>query len=821
MGKKLIITEKPSVARQFASALRVSGTHNGYIENDEWIITWCVGHLVTLSYPQKYDPELENWSLDTLPFLPKTYKYEVIKQVKDQFAVVKELLNRSDVDVIYNAGDSGREGEYIQRLVYTKAGVEGKKKILRVWIDSQTDDEIKRGIREAKPESAYDNLSAAAYERAIADYAVGINLSRAMSCKFGYSFNKKIGSSKYIPLSVGRVMTCVLGMVVDREREIRNFVPTKYYKIDAKHDGWASHWKPVEGTKYFDSDLLYNENGFKEEKDANALRSDLMSDPYLAVKKADTKNEKKKAPLLYNLAELQSECSKKFKISPSKTLEIAQTLYEAKLTTYPRTDARVISTPVAKEIEDNIEGVGRILGWKEPDEIIRNGWYKGIDKTRYTDDSKITDHYAIIPTGQGGSELKSLDETERKVYELICRRFLAIFYPAAEYNKTDIELVHSNGEHFFASEKYLTAPGYLTVYGSDDDEEDGANGAKLGGIHVGDKVSSDFVVANAETTPPKHYTSGSIILAMENAGKLIEDEELRAQIKGSGIGTSATRAETISKLVKQTYISLNNKTQIIGVTATGEALYDIIQENIPSLLSPKMTASWEKGLAQIEEGTVSAEAYRSKLEGFVRDSVSTIKSKESAERPHIEKKEYGKCPVCGDTVYETEKGFFCGKKTCKFSFQKEFCGHSLSKADIDHLMAGEETGLMDDLVSKSGKTFAAMLKPTKDGVQLVFPTEASDIICPKCGKPLRKGSYSYECDCGFTFPIQMASHEFDQLEMNLLVRNGEMDIKGFKSKTGKDFDAKVKYVARTGKLEFDFGDSSKKSSGKSSFRKKK
>lgn len=817
MGKKLIITEKPSVGRQFAEALGVSGKHDGYIENDEWIITWCVGHLVSLAYPETYNADLKKWELDTLPFLPRNYRYEVIRQSANQYKIVKAQLTRPDVDVIYNAGDSGREGEYIQRLVYNQTGVEGKKKILRVWIDSQTDSEIKRGIREAKPESDYDNLSAAAYERAIADYAVGINLSRALSCKFGWSFNQKAKTKKYLAMAVGRVMTCTLGMIVDREREIRDFVPTSYFKIDAGCNGFTAHWKPVKGTPYFESPLMYNENGLRNRSDAETFLTSLQADPYLDVVKNDTKTETRKAPLLYNLAELQADCSKRFKIPPSKTLEIAQSLYEKKLTTYPRTDARVLSTAIAGEAAKHIHGVERILGWTEAGDIVRNGWENGIEKTKYVNDSKITDHYAIIPTGEGDRELAGLEELERKVYELICRRFLAIFYPAAEYKKTDVELEHSGGEHFFASEKILMKNGYLDLY-----KDDPATGDKSTGLsfaRAGQHLRAEFVITDAETTPPKPYTSGSIILAMENAGKLIEDEELRAQIKGSGIGTSATRAETISKLVKQTYISLNNKTQVLSPTETGEAMYDIVKETVPSLLSPKMTASWELGLSQIEDGTISAEKYRSILEKFVRDSVSIIKTKPAPERKKVERIVAGTCPVCRKDVYMTEKGFFCSGyksdgKGCSFAFSKTISGHTFTEDETNALLSGEPTGVVEGLTGKSGKTFAAnfVVNRKTGAVEMKFPTKESDMICPKCGKPLRMGSYNYECDCGFTIPVRMASRDFTQDDIDGLYANGYREMSGFRSKAGKEFSATVTY--KNGKTEFDFGGSPKKKSRK-------
>ena len=731
LEKAIIITEKPSVARQFAAALGVSGSQDGYIENDRWVITWCIGHLVSLSYPEAYDPALKKWSLDTLPFLPESYRYEVIKKTAKQYKIVRELLNRRDISIIYNAGDSGREGEYIQRLVYRMTGVEGRKPIRRVWIDSQTDSEIRRGIRDAKPASAYDTLSDAAYERAIADFAVGINLSRALSCKYGSAFNKRINASKYIPLAVGRVMTCVLGMVVGHEREIRDFTPEDFYKIDALHGDWTSHWKAVKGTLYFESGELYNESGLRKRETAEALAAELQRDPKLTVTKLERKSEKQQAPALFNLAELQAECTKRFKISPSRTLELAQSLYEKKLTTYPRTDARVLSAAVCKEIEKNILGLGAITGWQEETgTVLANGWHRAIAKNKkYVDDSKITDHYAIIPTGEGAKEYSRLDDLEKKVYELIARRFLAVFYPPAVYNKVNVELRHRSGEMFFASEKTLVEPGYRAIYSQPKKEEDADEEEKpkegLRKLREGETVKAAFKVVNATTQPPKRYTSGSIILAMEGAGKLIDDAELREQIKGSGIGTSATRAEIISKLEHDRYISLNRKTQIITPTAIGEALYDIVSETVPQMLSPKMTASWEKGLSQVERGEISASRYRAIMEDFVRRSVEKIKAAGSVSLPEkVEAAPIGKCPRCGRDVIEGRKGFGCvgyrdKENPCTFTIWKSNAllatGHkTVSAAMARKLLRGERV-TVSGLKSRAGKPYAAAFTLKDDG----------------------------------------------------------------------------------------------------------
>ncbi|MBP3783869.1 MAG: topoisomerase C-terminal repeat-containing protein [Butyrivibrio sp.] len=797
---KLLITEKPSVAQQFAQALKVFGRKDGYLENNEWIITWCVGHLVSLSYPQVYNEKYAKWNLADLPFLPSEYKYEVIKNVKDQYKVVESLLNRKDVDVIYNAGDSGREGEYIQRLVFTQAGVEGKKKILRVWIDSQTEDEIRRGIREAKPESAYDNLSKAAYMRAIEDYSMGINFCRALSCKFGYEFNRKINSSKYVPITVGRVMTCVQGMIIDREEAIKNFKPTNFYKIDAlcsaNGESFTAHWKTDKNGKY--KDKLYDESGFKSKEDADALIAMLKEDPTLTIKAVDNKPEKKNAPLLYNLAELQNECSKKFKISPDKTLEVAQALYEKKMTTYPRTDARVLSSAVAKEIDKNLEGLMDYEAISDyAEEILANDWQIGIEKKRYTDDSKITDHYAIIPTGQFEDGLSDL---EKNVYELICKRFLSIFYPAAEYAKSSVELLHSSGEMFYINQKVLTAPGFLKVLGKEDEENEEASPV-IAKLKAGEKVSSEYKLNAGQTKPPKRYTSGSIILAMENAGQLIEDEELRAQIKGSGIGTSATRAEVIKKLVSLGYIALDKKTQILTPTGIGYEVYYIVKDNVPSLLSPKMTASWEKGLSAIENGEITPDSYKTKLYSFVIKTVDTIKSKSAEERPETQRTEAGTCPVCGETVYETEKAFICSKyskndkKACKFAFSKTIAGRAFSDEEIQVLLSGGKTDVLEGFTSKSGKPFTSALGLVDGQVQFIRDTESTSLICPKCGKPMVKDEYTYSCSCGKKFFHTSYGRLITEDEMSRLFTDMVIGpIDGFKEKdTGNNLSAYLLY----------------------------
>lgn len=678
MGKRLFIAEKPSVAQEFAKALKINGPRSdGYIESEDSIVTWCVGHLVTMSYPEVYDPSLKKWSLSTLPFIPEEFKYEVIPSVSKQFNIVKGLLNRADVETIYVCTDSGREGEYIYRLVDQAAEVSDSKDKRRVWIDSQTEEEILRGIKEAKPLSEYDNLSDAAYLRAKEDYLMGINFSRVLTLKYGQTVTNYLKSEKWSAISVGRVMTCVLGMVVRREREIRAFVKTPFYRILANLDengtSIEAEWKAVEGTKYFETPFLYKENGFKNKEEAEKLIAELTAPDETGnkakavVTKVERRKENKNPPLLFNLAELQNVCSKMYKISPDETLKITQELYEKKLVTYPRTDARVLSTAVSKEIYKNIGGLRNYPPAKNfANDILEKKSYVNLAKTRYVNDKQITDHYAIIPTGQGFNNLRGLVGTPAKVYDTIVRRFLSIFYPAAEYQKINIEATIKN-EHFFASVKVLKDPGYMVVTdynlgkkdnnsgklldangnigelvdrnldisegdGEDNQSQDKqAQNMKLLEVLSNMKKGSEIDVAElnikeGETSPPKRYSSGTMILAMENAGQLIEDEELRAQIKGSGIGTSATRAEILNKLIKISYLSLNKKTQIITPTRLGEVIFDVVNSSIRSLLNPELTASWEKGLNYVAEGSITKEEYMAKLDSFVSRMTNGVKN---------------------------------------------------------------------------------------------------------------------------------------------------------------------------------------------------
>ena len=683
MSKALYIAEKPSVAQEFAKALKINGQRrDGYLESQDSVVTWCVGHLVTMSYPEKYDIKYKRWSLDTLPFLPREFKYEVIPGVQKQFEIVKGLLNREDVDTIYVCTDSGREGEYIYRLVAQMAGVHGKKE-KRVWIDSQTEEEIMRGIREAKDLSAYDNLSASAYLRAKEDYLMGINFSRVLTLRYGNSVSNYL-NTKYQAISVGRVMTCVLGMVVRREREIRAFVKTPFYRvlssIALEGENFEGEWRAVEGSRYFQTPYLYKENGFKEKAYAEKLIQELsVSQPLqCTVEKIERKKENRNPPLLFNLAELQNVCSKLFKISPDETLKIVQELYEKKLVTYPRTDARVLSTAAAKEIYKNISGLRNYEHTAEiAQHIIEQGNYKNLAKTRYVNDKQITDHYAIVPTGQGLNTLRSVSLTAQRVYETIVRRFVCIFYPPAVYQKISLVTKIQN-ESFFSSFKVLLDEGYLKIAtnsfakrkaadamssvnragaagneGSEEEDPDtGKNGgnkaddsaedmacdtrllAALQNLKKGDILSVDSLsIKEGETSPPKRYNSGSMILAMENAGQLIEDEELRAQIKSCGIGTSATRAEILKKLCNIKYLALNKKTQVITPTLLGEMIFDVVNCSIRQLLNPELTASWEKGLNYVAEGSITEQEYMDKLEHFVR--IRTRQVEDSNIQPYL------------------------------------------------------------------------------------------------------------------------------------------------------------------------------------------
>ena len=853
MAKSLIITEKPSVAQEFARILGVSGRNDGYIENDGYVITWCVGHLVEMVYPEEYNEKYKKWKLEDLPFLPEQYKYHVIPNVKKQYDVVHHMLHREDIDKVYWAGDAGKEGQTIEENIRRYGGVREGMEELRVWIDSQTEEEILRGIKEAKPMSEYDHLADSGIMRTIEDYAMGINFSRVMSVKYGRLLNDAAATRSYTAIAVGRVMTCVLGMVVIREREIRNFKETPFYRVvgnfNASGGGeiWAE-WKAVEGSRYFESPLLYKENGFKKQEDANAL-IDEVTGKEATVKSIETGTSKKRAPLLFNLAELQAECSKRFKISPDETLQVAQDLYEKKLTTYPRTDARVLSSAVAKEIGRNLN---RLKGYEPTkgfvEQILKENAHYKIGKTQYTDDSKVTDHYAIIPTGQL-TELNRLNDLQRKVFDLVVRRFLSIFYPPAEYQTVKLT-VQIDREQFFASAKELKNPGYLEIagYQKNEDEKDEKESQGLitlaGTIKNGDVLGVDgFELKEGKTNPPKRYTSGSMVLAMENAGQLIEEEELREQIKGSGIGTSATRAEIIKKLVRIGYLNLNKKTQVLSPEALGEMIFEVVSLTVPALLNPKMTASWEKGLDGITRGTVIMEDYREKLEDFIRkETVSMIEKDLTgpiAGRIHpfvgkggrglaAKKKIEAACPVCGGEMETTPFGYGCSnyKKDgsgCKFSIGT-IAGRDLAEEEVVELLTKGHTEVLSGFISKSRKRFSAALVLEKDeegkaSVNFDFSKNEPEILegvkCPVCGSDMEITSFGYSCvkhrndpeSCYFSIG-KIAGKSLGVDDLTDLLQNGETEVlKGFTAKNKKKFSAAL--CLKTGEdgrktVEFDF-----------------
>ena len=854
MGKALIITEKPSVAQEFAKILKVSGRQNGYLENESYVITWCVGHLVEMVYPEEYDSKYKKWKLEDLPFLPKDYKYGVIKSVSGQYDVVHKMLHREDIDTVYWAGDAGKEGQTIEENIRNFGGVREGMQELRVWIDSQTEEEILRGIKEAKPMREYANLGKSGIMRTIEDYAMGINFSRAMSVKYGNLLNDAAGTKSYTAIAVGRVMTCVLGMVVIREREIRNFIETPFYRIVGKFTDAEieAEWKTTEESAYYASPLLYKENGFAKEEDAKAFLESLAGKE-ARVSSVEKGISKKKAPLLFNLAELQAECAKRFKISPDETLQIAQDLYEKKLTTYPRTDARVLSSAVAKEISKN---VSRLKGYEPVSQfvnaIMQSGTYRGIGRSAYTDDSKITDHYAIIPTGQL-TELNSVNGLHRQVYDLIVRRFLSIFYPPAEYQTVKF-IAKIEKESFFAGGKILKSPGYLCVLGKeaaeekDEDggeKEEGTNAKTL--LAMIEKLSENDVVPvkgmdikEGKTSPPKRYTSGSMVLAMENAGQLIEDEELRAQIKGSGIGTSATRAEIIKKLVRVGYLNLNRKSQVLTPTMLGEMIFETVSMTVPELLNPKMTASWEKGLDGITRGTVDMGEYRAKLEDFIRrETLSMAQTDRKQElikriqpltgresRGAAARKKLGiKCPLCDGEVETTPFGYGCSNyrtNGCKFSIGT-IAGRNLTEEEVTKLLTEGKTEILNGFVSKSKKKFSAALIYKKDengvpSIQFDFSGNVPDVLegvaCPVCGEPIEIMPYGYTCRrhrenpeaCYFSIG-KIAEKQLSKQDVEELIKNGHTQtLRGFKSKNGKKFDAVLTLTEEDGrkKLKFDF-----------------
>lgn len=751
MGKALFITEKPSVAQDYVKVLNVnSQRRDGYLEGDKAIFTWCVGHLVTMSYPEAYDAKYKKWTLETLPFLPNEYKYEIIPTVAKQFNIVKTLMKRDDIDTIYVCTDSGREGEYIYRLVEQMVGVKDKVR-KRVWIDSQTEDEVKRGIKEAKGLEEFDSLAHSAYLRAKEDYLQGINFSRLLTLIYGRTI-AEILNEKSAVVAVGRVMSCVLGMIVDREREIINFKKDFFYKIQGTFNidsetSLSGEWKVTEESKYFQSPLLYSDNGFKNKEDAEALIKD-FDVKYGVIKTITKSKEKKNPPMLFNLAELQNQCSKLYKISPEETLKVIQGLYEKKMLTYPRTDARVLSKAVAKEINKNILGLKNhpLDNIKElSQEVLSDGSYKTIEKTKYVDDTKITDHYAIVPTGQGLDNYNRLNNLEQKIYDLVVKRFLSIFYPAAEYSKISIEIKVLQ-ESLFINSKVLVKEGYLKVLNIDKDENKNETQKEekipkeiLEKLKKGMPLEiNEFIIKEGETSPPKRYTSGSIILAMENAGKLIEDEELREHIKSSGIGTSATRAEILKKLEKIQYIALNKKTQILTPTLKGELIYEVIKESIPALLNPTLTASWEKGLKLVSDKEISMDVFMEKLENHIKANIekalkvgcvidnsrlfSNVNGLKEIQLPNEENLPIGLCPACKNgLVKKNKKGYCCSNYSdgCSF-FIGKIAGVDITISTVKELISKGRTNVIQGFKSKEGKMFSAKLAIKNNNVVFDF-----------------------------------------------------------------------------------------------------
>lgn len=827
MAKTLIITEKPSVAQDYARVLRVNGKKNGYIENDTWVITWCVGHLVQLSYPEKYDVSLKAWKFENLPFLPEKYLYEIKEEVAKQYNVVHFCLNRSDIDTVYWAGDSGREGQLIEELIRMYGGVRKGMKEKRIWIDSQTDEAILSGIRDAKSMSAYQTISDAGIMRSIEDYAIGINFSRALSLRYGGFSAQAFGDPRKKVIAVGRVMTCVLAMVVEKEREISNFKETLFYGIEgdfeSENGNCSIKWKVNEKSRFFNSPLLYDESGFKEKKTAEELVDWLKQYKSAKVIEAKHTDSKKNAPLLFNLAELQSECTRKYQISPSKTLEVAQALYEKKLITYPRTDARVLSTAAAIDIEKNIQGLSDIIVYSSyVNQIVRYGTFRNISKGKYTDDSKVTDHYAIIPTGKS-SAINSLNELETKIFHLICCRFLAIFLEPAIYDNVQVKLMIEN-ECFSVTKKILKAPGFFEIY--QDGIEDGSveKEAAFRLLTEGMVLNvASMSIKESKTYPPKRYTSGSMILAMENAGKLIEEEVLREQIKGCGIGTSATRANIIDKLVHNAYIKQNEKTQVLQPTNAGECIYEIVKETIPELLVAKLTAEWEKELADIENGLMSSSLYRKKLEEFVSTRTKKIIEEdknlqlEESTRPFrhgvprvVQRHPLGvHCPKCGGNIIASQFGFGCdnnkkdkNESTCDF-FIGSICDVMLSDSQARELIIKKKVGPIEGLKAKSGKFTAFIKLVVKDdksiGIEFEFPElkALEDVKCPKCGGHiLENNGKGFICEhnqinsedksCDF-FLWKYGGKAIPKAQVMKLLQDGVTDIMtGFKSAKDKE-----------------------------------
>lgn len=828
--KKIIVAEKKSVGDAYANALNVKdSTHNGYYENNEWIVTWTVGHLITLSFPEKYSEELKEWKLETLPFLPEKMKYEVIEDVKKQFNIIKELYNRPDIETIYYAGDAGREGLYIQTLVRQFAGVNKSAKELVVWIDSQTNEEILKGIAQARDISEYDNMKKSGYMRAIEDYLTGINFSRLLSVKYSALVNSGSGQKYRKPISVGRVMTCVLGMIVNKEREIRNFKPKNFYRvIGTMHLSSSTievEWRCTEKSKYFNTPFVYDDFGFHKEADAKEFISTLGDK--LKIIDITNKKKKKNPPLLFDLAELQSECSKKLHISPSQTLKVAQSLYEKKITTYPRTDARVLSTAVYKEIEKNLNGLKKGPYSEYISEIDSNRWEIA---SKCVDDSKVTDHYAIIPTGVINNDLSLI---EKQVYELICRRFIAAFYPAAEYENIKIEAVNGQ-EVFVGMSKILGYEGFYKVLGKPEDVSRNNISDTVSVLEGGKEYMSDFSLKKGEVASPNRYSSGSIILAMKNAGSLIEDEELREQIKSDGIGRSSTRAEIIDKLIRLNYIELNEKTQILSPTNFGEMIYEVVAATLPSMLSVEITAEWERGLDQIASGQLPYEEYRKKLYEYIEteckrviamDDITEMKNRIKPYATNAIKeqiKEFDpyntkiRCPLCGDEIETTSWGFKCKSnisKTegCNFSIG-DIAGHRLLTNELYYLLTTGKCGPFYDFVSEKKKNFAAYLTWDNETKRLGFemtdmPWSKTELFCPICKSPILERDGYYKCakkECDFKIG-KILGKKIPLKQMELLTTKGSTEmIRGFKGKDDNSFNAALVWDSENNKITFKF-----------------
>lgn len=821
----LIICEKPSVGVEFCKVLGVRDRYDGYIEGNGFVVTWALGHLIQLCYPEDYDEKYKKWVLDDLPFLPKEYKYKTIPNAaaKKQFSIIKKLFHREDLDTIYYAGDPAREGIYIQYLIRQEAKPKPGVKEKVIWIDSQTEEEIKRGYREAKDISEYNNLAASGYERAIEDYATGINISRALTLKYGRELIHSAGLKKGA-IAVGRVMSCVLGMIVRREREILNFKKTAFYKIVATtENGISLQWKAVEGSPLFNSPMLYDVTGFSKKEDAETFINSLAGEP-LTISSVDTKDSKKNAPLLFNLAELQSECSKKFHIPPDKTLEVAQSLYEKKLTTYPRTDARVLSSAIADVIQQNISGFITVPAYKEAATLILSRkWHENIK--HYVDDSKISDHYAIIPTGKT-KEIDSLNDMEKAVYHLIVRRFLSIFFPPALYKTAEL-VAECCGEKFFTTKKVLVEPGYLLIAGTDPEkiESDKREAAQLMCFTVGQKINADLSVKEGSTTPPKRYTTGSIILAMENAGNYIEDEELREQIKANGIGTSATRAEILKKLIGNKYIKSEKKTQILTPAPLGDMIYECLLLTVPKFLSPEITANWELGLSQVAEGKITQERFRKTVETMVRKEIEQIINSDLKEQlikriepykvaytgPHELE---AKCPVCGSSIIKNSKGdYSCSsfsknkENNCGFYIKGKHFNKTISEKQLAKMLNTGTTDIIKGFTNKDGKKFDAPLKlaqkefngKTYWGYEYNFPKvntgelQESDFTCPKCQNRMQRNNIQLVCsNCNAKIKTSMSTITFtDEQIFTLLQTKNLLGVRCL-SKNNKIFLANFK-----------------------------